>query len=203
MKALQRNHEDRYQTVQEMQHDVELFLRGYGRLTNQFFPKGTQIIRDGDEGEKAYMLVRGRCLAYKEIDGKRKKLHEMNPGDVFGEVAAFSSRIRTANVEALEDVEVKVIDKNVLDQEFGFGSWINRVLKALATRFSGIANENLVFRQEVADLHLLNQIQLQLTLDGTRNPQGMVEGSWSQLCQTLIEQLDCSKKDLTECVSTF
>lgn len=202
MKALQKDPASRYQSVSEMQAEVELFLRGYGRLTNQFFPKGSLILKDGETGDEAYLLMSGRCLAYKMIDGVRQDLLEMNPGDVFGEVAAFSSRIRTANVEALDDVQVKVINKSVLDQEFGFGSWINRVFKSLASRFSDVAHENLLYRKALSDLELVQQVQIQLLLLGILEGD-QLSGSMTDLVSQLQTSTPCRKSNILQAIQNY
>ena len=39
------------------------------RLTPHRFPKGTQIMKEGDKGDKLYVIVTGSLGVFREIDG--------------------------------------------------------------------------------------------------------------------------------------
>ncbi len=135
LKALAADPEDRYPTVVELQKDVERFLRGIWHLPTEFFPAGTAIISEGDEGASAYIIRKGRCRVLRKIAGAPVELREMGPGDVFGETAIFSSSRRSATVEAIDDVEVTVVTSEILTQGLGLNSWMGDFVKALASRF--------------------------------------------------------------------
>ena len=61
------NPDDRYQDVVELQRDVVSFLRGGLHLPRKLFPAGRVIIREGDVGDAAYMIVSGRCRAFRTV----------------------------------------------------------------------------------------------------------------------------------------
>lgn len=135
LKAMSADPDDRYQTVVELQKDVERFLRGVWHLPTETFAAGEAIISEGEEGAAAYIIRKGRCRVLKEISGNSVELRLMGPGDVFGETAIFSAGRRSATVEAIDDVEVTVVTSEILTQGLGLSSWMGDFVKALANRF--------------------------------------------------------------------
>ena len=135
LKAMAPEPADRYPTASAMQRDIELFMRGAWHLPTQTFPAGATIIAEGEEAGAAYIITAGRCLVSKEIDGFKNEMRELAAGDVFGEMAIFSSRPRTATVEALEDVTVMVVEREMLSSGLELNSWMGRFVKTMADRF--------------------------------------------------------------------
>jgi serine/threonine-protein kinase len=127
--------EDRYQSVLDLQRDMHAFLRGGLHLPRQAFASGAEIIREGDVGHAAYMIVSGRCRAFRTVDGQRENLAVMEPGDVFGEMALLLEEPRAASVEALDPVTVLVLDKATMTEGLGIDGWTGALVRALASRF--------------------------------------------------------------------
>jgi len=134
-KATAPDPKDRYQTVVELQSAVRGFLRGGLHLPRKAFAPGTIIIREGDAGDAAYMIVSGRCRAYRTVEGRQETLAHMTAGDVFGEMALLLDEPRAATVEAVDKVAVLVLDKNTLNEGLGIGGWTGSLVHALAQRF--------------------------------------------------------------------
>jgi hypothetical protein len=126
---------DRYQSVVELQTAVRGFLRGGLHLPRRAFSPGSTIIREGDAGDEAYMIVSGVCRAFRTVDGRKETLSTMSRGDVFGEMALLLEAPRAASVEAVENVTVLVLDKNTLEEGLGMGGWTGSLVRALAQRF--------------------------------------------------------------------
>jgi serine/threonine-protein kinase len=135
MRALAFDPADRYPTVADLQRAVEGFQRGAWDLPRVSFSAGDIVLREGDPGNAAYVIVSGRCFAYRVDDGAEIGLRMMGPGDVFGEMAIFSQRPRTANIRAETDVELLMVTREVLSQSLGLGSLMGGFVKALADRF--------------------------------------------------------------------
>jgi eukaryotic-like serine/threonine-protein kinase len=133
-RAMARDPGDRYQTVSELKKDVEMTLRGFP-LSAEMFAKGTRIVSEGDAGDCAYIIVRGSCLAYKIVDGQRILLRRLAAGAVFGETAVLSGGIRTATVEAEEEVLVQVVPRQLLEENLGLHTSFGLFVVALAERF--------------------------------------------------------------------
>jgi CRP/FNR family transcriptional regulator len=73
------------------------------------FPMGSVLIREGDPGDTCYVLRSGRARVTREHAGHGITLTNIGPGEIFGELAMFDGEVRSATVEALEDVEVVAI----------------------------------------------------------------------------------------------
>jgi Cyclic nucleotide-binding domain len=81
---------------------VELLAR---ELQTATYEPGDVIIREGEPGERFYIIAEGQAVAAKE----GHQLSEMGPGDSFGEIALLRRIPRTATVTALSRVETRVL----------------------------------------------------------------------------------------------
>jgi len=136
MKALAPDRNDRYRSVDVLRSDLAAFIRGHSGFPQASYADGDLIIREGDPGDAAYILVSGQCEVFETIEGKRRTLRKMGPGEVFGEAAVLSPGPRTASVMACEPTELLVIDREELRDEVGaLKPWLARVLRTLAARF--------------------------------------------------------------------
>ncbi|CAN2041170.1 eukaryotic-like serine/threonine-protein kinase [Candidatus Magnetomoraceae bacterium gMMP-15] len=148
-KALNKDPEDRYQSVDELRKDVEKFIRGVDFFPTERFENGAVIIKEGQLGDSAYIIETGRCLAYKIIEGKKVPLREMGAGTMFGETAIFSSQVRTASVMALESTKLIVISRESLDQALNRTPWLDHFVKDLANRFREVDKTATHLRQKI------------------------------------------------------
>ena len=135
MRAMAREQSQRYASVTDLKRDVERFLRGDERAPEKTFAPGEAVIVEGEEGRAAYVIVSGRCVAYKVRDGARVTLREMGPGEVFGETAVITARPTSATVEALEALTVKVVTREALAESVGLHTWMGAFVRSLAERF--------------------------------------------------------------------
>jgi serine/threonine-protein kinase len=126
---------ERFQSVMELEEAVRRFLRGGLHLPSKAFNPGEVIIREGDMGDAAYMIVGGHCRAYRNVGADRETLATMGPGDVFGEMALLLSEPRAATVEAVDRVTVLVLDKTTMTEGLGVDGWTGALVRALAQRF--------------------------------------------------------------------
>jgi len=134
-RALAKSPDDRYPSAAELKADVRAFLRGGFYLPRQGFAPGAKIVREGESGHVAYVIQSGTCEAYKTIDGERRVLRRMGPGDAFGEMAILCDVPRTATVEAIDYVSAFVVDRASLEEGLGQGTWVGSLVRALAQRF--------------------------------------------------------------------
>jgi len=125
----------RYQRAVELRQDVHAFLRGGLHLPQETFEPGSLILREGDVGDRAYMIVSGNCRAFRSVEGQRETLTTMGPGEVFGEMALLLDEPRAASVEAVDQVMVLVLDKSTMAEGLGMEGWTGSLVRALAQRF--------------------------------------------------------------------
>jgi eukaryotic-like serine/threonine-protein kinase len=129
---------DRYQTITEMQEAMRAFLHGGLHLPSKTFAAGEIIVREGEKGDEAYMIVAGRCRAYRTADGVEETLAMMETGDAFGEMALILFEPRAASVVAVDEVTVTVLDKATMNEGLGLSGWTGALVRALAQRFSDL-----------------------------------------------------------------
>ncbi|MEW6272069.1 MAG: protein kinase [Thermodesulfobacteriota bacterium] len=134
-RALSARRDDRHASVSALKLDLETFLRSGGWFPVERFAKGELILRAGEPGGFAYLLTEGRCEIHRTVNGVKRMIRIVGPGDVFGEVGLFSAAPRTANVEALTDVAALRVDRHALDRELARSTWMRAFLDAAAARF--------------------------------------------------------------------
>jgi predicted RND superfamily exporter protein len=77
---------------------------------------GEQIIREGDVGDKMYMVLDGELSVSRTISGEKTVIDKLEAGDVFGEIALISAQKRTADVFATTDVKLLTLDWKSLER---------------------------------------------------------------------------------------
>jgi serine/threonine protein kinase len=135
MQAVAYDPANRYRSVADLKRDIELFQRGSWDLPRVILPAGATIITEGEPGDSAYVILEGRCTAYRVEDSIEIELRVMGPGDVFGETAVFSHKPRTASVKATTDAVLLKVTGEVLSRALGLNSWMGAFVRALADRF--------------------------------------------------------------------
>ena len=74
------------------------------------FAAGQAIFREGDASNTCYVVRSGHARALREHpDGRQIVLATFGPGDIFGELAMFDDELRSATVQASDDLEVLAI----------------------------------------------------------------------------------------------
>ena len=80
------------------------------------YARGDTIIREGDEGSSFFLILSGRVEVRKGIGGdKYKKLVDLGPLDIFGEVCFLGVVCRSASVVALEATQVMEFSRSALE----------------------------------------------------------------------------------------
>jgi MFS family permease len=78
------------------------------RLESVSFPAGTEIVREGDAGDRFYIVSSGRL----EVSTAGGPLRSLGPGDWFGEIALLRDVPRTATVAAASDVTLFSLERD-------------------------------------------------------------------------------------------
>ncbi|HVH41748.1 MAG TPA: protein kinase [Labilithrix sp.] len=128
----------RYQSVTELKDAMRAFLHGGLHLPRKTFSAGEIIFREGDKGDAAYMIVTGRCRAFRTVGDVEETLATMEPGDAFGEMALILFEPRSASVVAVDDVTVLVLDQATMNEGLGLSGWTGALVRALAQRFADL-----------------------------------------------------------------
>ncbi len=78
-------------------------------LQSENFPAGALIIREGDVGDKFYLIRTGSVEISRGSPAKR--LATLGEGDFFGEMALLTGQPRNATAQALEDTELYTLSQ--------------------------------------------------------------------------------------------
>lgn len=78
------------------------------------FKEGDLIVSDDSIGHDLYIILSGKVNVYKIINSQKVDLCQFGKGDFFGEMSLFLDAKRNANVEALENTTVQIVDKQSL-----------------------------------------------------------------------------------------
>jgi putative ABC transport system ATP-binding protein len=82
------------------------------KMVKEKHPAGSVIIRQGEEGDKFYLIRSGRVDVIADDDRPtRKVLATMGEGEIFGEMALLTGEPRRATVKALENLETYTLAK--------------------------------------------------------------------------------------------
>jgi putative ABC transport system ATP-binding protein len=85
---------------------VDALTKVAEKMACERFPAGTEIIRQGDVGDKFYLLRRGTVDVFiDDGDHNRRLVNTLKEGDFFGEAALLSGQTRSATVQAKDSVE--------------------------------------------------------------------------------------------------
>ena len=83
------------------------------RMTREDVPAGSAVVREGEDGDRFYVVLSGVLATSQESLGPRGLLR---PGDTFGEVALAMDIPRTASVRALTPAVVASCDRGTFDE---------------------------------------------------------------------------------------
>ncbi len=96
----------------------------------QRYSKGDVIISEGIISNNAYIVMAGKVQVTKKLEKKTVVINILNEGDVFGEMGLISKTNRSANVVALTDATIGIIDRDTFEN----------LLKNLPDDVQGIIN---------------------------------------------------------------
>ena len=83
------------------------------RLEREEVEPGSTVVREGEPGDRFYVVLSGLMAVSQEDRGERRVLR---PGDTFGEVALAMNVPRTASVRAMTPAVVASCDRDAFDE---------------------------------------------------------------------------------------
>ena len=100
------------------------------------FKDGEFVVKKGDASNALYILAEGACDVKIEIGGYSQfTVHQLNPGDVFGEVGFIDGSVRSADIIAVRPSRIVVLEHKGLmeiaesDPKLGFRIILNLAKK--------------------------------------------------------------------------
>ncbi len=95
----------------------------------EIYPSGALVIREGDVGDKFYLIRQGQAEVFSGQGEARKSLASLGPGDFFGELALLKDVPRAASVVAEGKLEVYTLSKDKFIELVGRSSSFEEHLK--------------------------------------------------------------------------
>ncbi len=132
------------------------------------YPRHTLLVREGDIGDRFYLLRKGRAKVYLGDDhGREVILSILEPGDFFCEMAMIDDEPCSANVMSLEESEFVSVGKADFQQVMASSpDMAKRLLQSLAQR---LRESN----QQIESLALKDvQARVEQALQGLAKPEG-------------------------------
>ncbi len=83
----------------------------------QIFQAGETIFLEGEPGNCAYIIEKGRIDLFIVVDGKPVQISSINKGNLLGEMALLDDHFRTATAVATEPTELIVISRNYFSEK--------------------------------------------------------------------------------------
>ncbi len=190
LRAMAKRPEDRYPSVAALKDDILRFMRGGGDFPRLTFRAGDSIVREGEAGDAAYIIVEGRCEIRKDTSTGPVVLQSIGAGDVFGEMAILARGPRTASVVAVEPTTVLLVTSQILEQELAvLKPWMATLLKSLASRFRDIDTQvRTSSSASLAPSRIANQILMTLESWGESDGDSRTM-RWSALVRELEAQV--------------
>ena len=82
---------------------------------HQHYSDGDVIINEGETGNNAYVVIKGQVRITQKVNEKVVTVGTLKEREVFGEMGLISETVRSANISAVGDVTVGVIDREYFD----------------------------------------------------------------------------------------
>ncbi len=86
-------------------------------LEREVFAQGHYLFREGDSGERAYLVQTGMVEIVRNVDGKEKIIGTITQGGIFGEMALIDDKPRMASARAAEATTVIVVSGTQFKQK--------------------------------------------------------------------------------------
>ncbi len=105
---------------------------GSAKLERVRIAAGERIFSQGDPGDSAYILHKGRVTLFHHHEGHRIEVSEIGPGEIFGEMAVLDGGHRSASAVATEDCVVARVPQPLFQRKL---DGADKFLKSLIELF--------------------------------------------------------------------
>jgi diguanylate cyclase len=92
------------------------------------YPKDTVLFLQGEMGESAFIIEKGRVIIYLTKDKEDFPLSVLGEGEIFGEMSILDNQVRSASAKTLEDCELIPVTKDMLLERVHAADTVVRLL---------------------------------------------------------------------------
>ena len=151
------------------------------------YKAGKVIIKEGDNGSEAYIIVDGEVEVIKKaLDGTEIVLAKLGENQMFGEICLIDETLpRSATVKCVTDVVVAIIPKSTfLDKFQATPVSVKSILKVLAKRLS---DTNDMFIQLHSTLHDMVRVEVGKVMDDNESLKSEVKQKDEKIAELEVE----------------
>jgi CRP/FNR family cyclic AMP-dependent transcriptional regulator len=116
----------------------------FGRI----YDGGDYVFRQGEEGDKMYVIQEGSVEVVLEKDGAELQLAVLGPGEFFGEMAIFEKEVRMAGARAVGKARILTVDrKNFLMRIHEDPSLAFQIIHSMSRKIRDLGEELLELKK--------------------------------------------------------
>lgn len=174
-------------------------------LERRYIPKGSLVVKEGEEGNCAYLIQSGSVSVFTYNEGQRIELAKCGLGEIFGELALIFDEPRSASVIATDDCNLIIITRETMQQKLDKSDPTVKAITEMLTRRIITANNILVSKlSDIDDLTNTSRIIYQNILTSLpRSKQRSFQGSVLPKLNDFLEAIcefheDAQKTDPSE-----
>ena len=82
------------------------------KLGRAHYEPGDEVVRKGEPGECAYVILDGEVEVVRQINGRWQRVNRLRSGECFGEIALLADVPRTATVRCMTPVDLVVLPRD-------------------------------------------------------------------------------------------
>src|SRR6185369_2254167 len=90
---------------------VQLNVSSGGGFSQEHFEPGQNVFRQGELGDRVYIILRGEADVVCEADGVETTLARLRAGEYFGEMALLNKTTRSATVRCVTQMDTLSLPK--------------------------------------------------------------------------------------------
>lgn len=161
LKAMSPLKENRYASVNELIDDLDAFIAGKRVSGRKIFSPGEDLIRHGEQSQETYVIISGKVEVFRHVDGHKSRIATLGAGEIIGEMAGITHKVRSATVRAVESTEVLVISHELMLEELEkLPPWMEKVVFSMADRVQTLDHQIHPYLLVNCSFPVVNQIYL-------------------------------------------
>ncbi|MBN8537891.1 MAG: EAL domain-containing protein [Deltaproteobacteria bacterium] len=92
------------------------------------YPSNHTLFSQGEQGDRAYIIDKGRVIIFLSKDGEEFPLSILGEGEIFGEMAIIDNQVRSASAKTLEECSLIIVTKDQLLERVQASDTVVRLL---------------------------------------------------------------------------
>lgn len=107
-------------------------LKKFGKM----YKKNQIIIKEDEESDDIYLVYKGSCMVVKKVNEKYRIMNIIHSGEIFGEMAVFDEKIRSATIAAKIDrtVCLKFSKDEFIEIYKIHPRWMDKIIQEMSLR---------------------------------------------------------------------